>query len=99
MEVPLLEVYKLDQTTITSNPPQTLVPETKPETTTATQELCPPITTVYKTNTKYSFGSVKYKMRNGLGQKKISIFGFCMIFQSFAPYSVLVITKIIYSLS
>ena len=67
MEVPLLEVYnytmvyKLDQKTITSNPPV-------PQTTTATQELCPAITTVYKINTKYSFGSVKYKPRNGLRQ-------------------------------
>ena len=69
MEVPLLEVYKLDQTTITSNPSQTLVPETKPPTTTATQELCPTITTIYKTNTKYSFGSVKYKPKKWVAAK------------------------------
>ena len=57
MEVPLLEVYKLDQTTITSNAPQR---------TNETQELCPAITTLYKTAKEYSFGSVKYKPKNGL---------------------------------
>ena len=56
MEVPLLEV--LDQKTLTSNPL---------ETTKGTQELCPAITTVYKTNKKYSFGSVEYKPKKWVG--------------------------------